>query len=76
MFDRGDLYKNALLFNPDDVEYCYKNKGPGDKADRDFHPKLGIQNADVDGVVDEILGEISVGVLDGGEKITTITNWM
>jgi hypothetical protein len=77
MFDRGDLYKNAIIFNPDDVEYCYKNKGPGDKnADRDFHPKLGIQNNDVDGVVDEILGEISLAVLDGGEKITTVTNWL
>ncbi len=76
MFDRGDLYKNAIVFCPDDVEYCYKNKGPGDKHDRDFHPKLGIQNNDVDGVTDEIFGEISIGVKDGGERITTITNWL
>jgi len=74
-FDRGDLYKNAIIFNPDDVEYVYKNKGPGDKYDRDFHPKLGIQANDVDGVIDEIFGEISISVVDGGEKITTITNW-
>jgi hypothetical protein len=76
VFDRGDLYKNCVIFNPDDVEYVYKNKGPGDKHDRDFHPKLGIQNPDVDGVEDEILGEISLSVVDGGEKITTITNWL
>lgn len=75
MFDRGDLYKNWCIFNPDDVEYVYKNKGPGDKYDRDFHPKLGIQNPDVDGVVDEILGEVSMSVVDGGEKILAGSNW-
>jgi hypothetical protein len=76
VFDRGDLYKNAIVFSPDDVEYLYKNKGPGDKQDRDLHPKLGIQNNDVDGVEDEILGELSLGVTDGGSKITTVTNWL
>ena|GEM_PF-6944023 len=76
VFDRGDLYKNAMIFSPDEVEYLYKNKGPGDKQDRDLHPKLGIQNNDVDGLEDEILGELSLGVTDGGNKITTITNWL
>lgn len=76
VFDRGDLYKNALIFCPDEVEYLYKNKGPGDSQDRDFHPKKGIQNNDVDGVEDEILGEISMGVLDGGNSIHKIENWL
>jgi hypothetical protein len=74
VFDRGDLYKNSLIFNPDEVEFCYKNKGPGDSQDRDFHPKKGIQNNDVDGVEDEILGEISIGVKDGGASIMAISN--
>jgi hypothetical protein len=67
-FDRGANNAKALIFNPEDVFYCYKEG-------RDLAPVLGIQNNDVDGYEDEIKGEIGIGVLDGGYGITKVTNW-
>lgn len=67
-FDRGSNSSKALIFNPEDIFYCYKEG-------RDLAPKMGIQNNDVDGYEDEILGEIGIGVMDGGYGITKITNW-
>jgi hypothetical protein len=67
-FNRGSLADVALVFNPDNVEYVFK-KG------RDFHPILGIQNNDVDGVEDDFLGEWGLRVNDGGNSMTYVTNW-
>lgn len=67
-FDRGANAKKALIFNPEDVFYCFKQG-------RDLAPNLGIQANDADYYEDEILGEIGIGVLDGGYGITKVTNW-
>jgi len=67
-FNRGTLNTTALLFDTDKVEYVFKAK-------RDFHPVLGIQNNDVDGVEDDFLGEWGMGVEDGGNSMTIIENW-
>jgi hypothetical protein len=67
-FNRGALNSVALCFNPDMVKYVFK-KG------RDFAPKLGIQANDVDGVEDDFIGEWGLGVDDGGNSMTYITNW-
>jgi hypothetical protein len=58
----------AQIFDPEMVSYKFKK-------DRDFHPVLGIQNNDVDGVEDDFLGEWGMGVDDGGSSMTYITNW-
>jgi hypothetical protein len=67
-FNRGSLTSCALFFNPEYVNYVFK-KG------RDFHPVLGIQNNDVDGVEDDFLGEWGMGVDDGGNSMTYVTGW-
>jgi len=67
-FNRGSLSSCALFFNPEYVNYVFK-KG------RDFHPVLGIQNNDVDGVEDDFLGEWGMGVDDGGNSMTYVTGW-
>jgi len=67
-FNRGSLSSCALFFNPEYIEYVFK-KG------RDFHPVLGIQNNDVDGVEDDFLGEWGMGVSDGGSSMTYVTGW-
>jgi hypothetical protein len=67
-FDHGKLANKALCFVPDDCLYIFKNG-------RDLQPKQGIQNNDVDGYEDEILGELGFADLSGGNSITTITDW-
>lgn len=67
-FDRGTNETRALIFNPEDVFYCYK-------TERDLQARNSIQANDVDGKIDEIFGEIGIGVLDGGYGITKVTNW-
>jgi hypothetical protein len=67
-FNRGSLSSCALFFNPEYVNYVFKKS-------RDFHPVLGIQNNDVDGVEDDFLGEWGVGVDDGGNSMTYVTGW-
>ncbi|CAK0764466.1 conserved hypothetical protein [Gammaproteobacteria bacterium] len=67
-FDQGEFSKKALIFNPEDVFYCYKEG-------RDLEVKRNIQANDADFVEHEILGEIGVGVLDGGYGITKVTEW-
>jgi hypothetical protein len=66
--NRGSLNTVAIAFNPEYVKYCFK-KG------RDFRPKLGIQNNDVDGVEDDFIGEWGLKVEDGGNAMTYIQNW-
>lgn len=65
-FDRGSNVGKALIFNPEDCFYCYK-------MGRDLMPHNGIQSNSTDGYEDEIIGEIGIGVLDGGETITKLT---
>lgn len=67
-FDRGSLNKCALIFSPDDLEYVHLR-------DDDFKAKNGIQNNDVDGEEDEIIGEWGINPTDGGKKITRVTEW-
>ncbi len=67
-FNRGSLESVALIFNPEFVKYVFKKE-------RDFHPILGIQNNDVDGVEDDFLGEWGLGVEDGGNAMTYVTEW-
>jgi hypothetical protein len=67
-FNYGDNTKVALLVDTTRLEYNFK-KG------RDFKPKLGIQNNDVDGVEDDFIGEWGIGCDDGGSTMTIIVNW-
>jgi hypothetical protein len=66
-FDRGDLQKCAFFFDPELCEYAHLR-------DDDFKPKNGIQNNDVDGVEDEIIGEWGMHATDGGQHMLFVTN--
>jgi len=66
--NRGSLSSLALFFDPANVDFVFK-KG------RDFHPVLGIQNNDVDGIEDDFIGEWGMGVGDGGNSMCYVTNW-
>jgi len=65
-FNRGQMTNKALVFVPDRFQYCHFN-------DDDLKPKLGIQANDVDGVEDDILGELSCWSEDAGYSITKVT---
>jgi len=67
-FDRGELSKSAMIFAPELVDYVYLR---GD----DFKIKSSIQNNDVDGQQDEIIGEASICPRDAGYSIMKVTNW-
>ena len=66
-FDRGDLAKQMFFMDPELCEYVHLR-------DDDFKNKNGIQNNDVDGVKDEILGEWGVNPIDGGQHMLLLTN--
>ena len=66
-FNRGGNVNKAIIFNPEDVFYAY-HEG------RDLAPKNGIQSNSTDGYQDEMIGEIGLGVLDGGSNITVVSN--
>lgn len=66
-FDRGAMNKNMLIFDPELIEYVYLR-------DRDFKANNGIQNNDVDGVEDEIIGEWGINPIDGGNHILLVEN--
>jgi hypothetical protein len=65
-FNTTGMTDKALLFNPEELFYAYL-KG------RDLTPKNNIQNPDVDGYMDEIMGEIGLGVRCGGQSIMKLT---
>lgn len=65
--DRGQLNKLMLFFDPADLEYNYKNG-------RDLHPINENQAPENDYLQNEILGEIGLSCLDGGSKVTLVTN--
>lgn len=66
-FNRGSLTKSALVFMPERVQYCHY-------FDDDLKPKLGIQDNSVDGVEDDILGELSLWSEDAGYSVLKCTN--
>lgn len=67
-FDRAGMTNKSIIFAPEMYDYVILRND-------DFKPKTNIQNNDVDGVQDEILGEIGITPRDGGESTTTITDW-
>ena len=66
-FNHGALANSALVIVPELIDYVYLR-------DNDFKVKEGIQNNDVDGVQDEVLGEVSICPRDAGYSMTKITN--
>lgn len=66
-FNRGALKGQGLLFNPEEVFYAYLEK-------RDLKPNLNIQAPSVDGKIDEIIGELGLGVRDGGNSVVKLKN--
>jgi hypothetical protein len=56
-----------LLFVPDNVFFTHLK-------DRDIRPVTGLQNNDVDGMIDSVECEFGCGVIDGGLKILQVTN--
>jgi hypothetical protein len=66
-FDRGSLQNSAFFFDPEMAEYVHLR-------DDDFKPKNGIQNNDVDGVEDEIIGEWGMHFVDGGAHALLVTD--
>ncbi len=67
IFTHGDFNNCGLLIQPDKMDYVYKTK-------RDFKISKNIQNRDVDGRKDELIGECSVNPWDGGYSITKVIN--
>ncbi len=68
-FNRGSLQNEAVIFDPESLEYCFL-------ADRDLKIYDKRQNNDVDGRMDEIMGEIGFGTNDGGKSILWVQNWL
>lgn len=66
-FDRGNMSKTALLMVPELLDFVHLK-------DRDFKIKENIQNNDVDGRQDEILGEVGICPRDGGYSIHRMLN--
>lgn len=67
-FDQGGYSSTAMVMNPNRLDYVYLKS-------EDLKPKQKqIQNNDVDGVIEEIMGEISIAPDDGGYSLTTCTN--
>lgn len=66
-FNRGSYTDQALIFAPEELFYCFKEG-------RDLQPRVNIQSPSTDGFIDEIFGEIGIGVLDGGNSITRVIN--
>lgn len=66
-FNRAGMTNKALLFNPEELFYAYL-KG------RDIKPNNNIQNPSLDGYMDEIMGEIGLGVRCGGQSVLQLTN--
>jgi hypothetical protein len=66
-FDSGAYSNQMLLFVPDNIRFAHL-KG------RDIRPVVGLQNNDVDGMIDSIEAEFCPSVIDGGLKILKVTN--
>jgi hypothetical protein len=66
-FDSGAYAKQMLLLVPDNIRFAHL-KG------RDIRPVVGLQNNDVDGMIDSVEVECAPAVIDGGLKIIKVTN--
>jgi hypothetical protein len=66
-FEYGDNAKELLLFSPENIFFSHLK-------DRDIKPNVGIQNNDLDGMIDEIICEAGCGVIDGGQSILVVKN--
>ena len=66
-FDSGAYANQMLLLVPDNVRFAHL-KG------RDIRPVVGLQNNDVDGMIDSVEVECCPSVIDGGLKILKVTN--
>jgi len=66
-FEHGAMTDKMIVFDPENIFYCYK-------TGRDLAPKMNIQSNSTDGQIDEILGEIGIGTLDGGQSILQVEN--
>lgn len=66
-FNRGGMKNKALLFNPEELFYAFL-------AGRDLKPNNNIQSPSLDGYMDEIMGEIGLGVRDAGNSVMQLTN--
>ena len=67
MFNRGRFQSQALIMCMDKLDYVYL-------SNRDIGVRKNIQGNSVDGREDEIYGEISMGVNDGGYGIHKLSN--
>jgi hypothetical protein len=67
LFNRGAYANQALLFNPEELFYAFL-KG------RDIKPNNNIQSPSRDGYMDEMIGEVGLGVRDGGASMLRLTN--
>jgi hypothetical protein len=65
--DNGEYQKQLLVFSPDNIFWAYLK-------DRDIRPVVGIQNNDVDGMIDSVEAECGCGVIDGGQSILQVKN--
>jgi hypothetical protein len=66
-FDSGAYANQMLLLVPDNIRFAHL-KG------RDIRPVVGLQNNDVDGMIDSVEVECCPSVIDGGLKILKVTN--
>jgi hypothetical protein len=66
-FNQGAMKNKAILFNPEELFYAFL-------GGRDIKPKNNIQSPSTDGYMDEIIGEIGLGVRDAGNSIMQLTN--
>ncbi|CAK0768766.1 conserved hypothetical protein [Gammaproteobacteria bacterium] len=66
-FNATGLKNKALLFNPEELFYAFL-KG------RDLKPNNNIQVPSLDGYMDEIMGEIGLGVRCGGQSVLQLTD--
>jgi hypothetical protein len=66
-FNTGAMANQMLLFVPDNIRFAHLK-------DRDIRPVTGLQNNDVDGMIDGVEAEWGCGVIDGGIKILVVKN--
>jgi hypothetical protein len=67
VFNTGALANQMLLFVPYNLRFTHLK-------DRDIRPVTGLQNNDVDGMIDSVEAEWGCGVIDGGIKILVVKN--
>jgi hypothetical protein len=66
-FDSGAYENQMLLTAPDSIFFAHLK-------DRDIRPVVGLQNPDVDGMIDSVECEFGCGVIDGGLKTLVVKN--